>query len=245
MNSCKDCNEAVSGNYCPNCGQAVRLQRIDRKYIFREIASAFSAERGMLYTIRKMLLRPGESIRQYLTEDRKRYVKPVSFIIVTSLIYTLVSHFFHIDAKIFQQQLSDETAALELPTQELIINWMIDNSGYLSIMEGFFMAFWVKLFFRKSGYNLFEIFVLFCYISGIASLFSAIIFIIQGLANLDLIFISTLIMMIYYTWATGQFFGKRKVKNYVKSFASYMLGLSLLSILIAFIVVLFDIILKQ
>jgi len=244
MNNCKNCKEPVTGNYCPNCGQAAQLQRIDRKHITREIANSFSVERGMLYTIRKMLFRPGESIKQYISEDRSRYVKPVSFLIITSLIYTLIAYFFNIDAKDFRLQLSSEAANLELPTLDLLLNWINDNSGYSNIILGFFMAFCVKLMFRKSGYNLFEIFVLFCYTSGISSLFFSVMFVIQGLAHVSLIHISSLLMMIYYAWATGQFFGKKKVKNYIKAFVSYLLGVSILSILMVIVVAIFDMILK-
>ena len=186
MKNCKNCKEVVSGNYCSNCGQSVNLRRIDSRYIMREIANAFSAEKGMLYTIKKVFISPGESVRRYLTEDRSRYVKPITFVIITSLIYTLVSHFFEIDAKEFQQQLPGEAKSLELPTYDLLLNWTIDYSGYMSIIIGLLMAFWVKLFFRKYGYNLFEIFVLLCYISGISALLSSVLFIIQGLTHSSL-----------------------------------------------------------
>jgi hypothetical protein len=245
MKSCKNCNEPISGNYCSNCGQAAQLQRIDRNYIIREIANSFNAEKGMLYTIKKMLISPGDSIRQYITEDRNRYVKPITFVIITSLIYTLVSHFFHIDAKDYQLQLSNETEPLGLPTQDLLVNWIIDYSGYSNIITGLFMALWVKLFFRKSGYNLFEIFVLFCYITGTVSICSAIVLIIQGLTHLSLIYPLSLIATIYYIWATGQFFDKTKAKSYMKATLSYVLGFLIFSISIGFVVVFIDIVLKQ
>ena len=67
MKNCKNCKEVVSGNYCSNCGQSVKLRRIDSRYIMREIANAFSAEKGMLYTIKKVFISPGESVKRYLT----------------------------------------------------------------------------------------------------------------------------------------------------------------------------------
>jgi len=245
MNSCKNCNELVSGNYCSNCGQTTQLQRIDRRYIIREITNAFSANKGMLYTIKKVFISPGESVRQYITEDRSRFVKPITFVIITSLIYTLVSHLFQIDAKEFQRQLHGEEVPLELPTYDLLLNWTIDYSGYITIIIGLLMAFWVKLFFRKYGYNLFEIFVLFCYISGISTLFSSVVFIIQGLTQLNLISTTTLITTIYFIWATGQFFNKKKLGCYIKATLSYVLGFFLFGILITMIAVFIDIVLKQ
>ena len=240
INSCKNCNEPINENYCSNCGQPTKLKRIDSRYIIREIASAFNAERGMLYTTKKMLTSPGESIKHYITENRTRYVKPITFLIITSLIYTLVSHIFHIGANEYSLQQSE----IEIPTLTIFINWMIDYNGYLSIITGFFIAFPIKLFFRKSGFNLFEIFVLLCYLSGIASLIFSVVLIFQGLIHLNLIHITVLIVLIYYTWAIGQFFDKRKTVSYIKAFLSYLLGLAVFSFLITFIAIFVDIIMQ-
>ena len=245
MNNCRTCNDPVNKSYCANCGQPVKLQRIDRKYIIREIASFFNAERGILYTVKKMFISPGKSVKEYITKDRSLYVKPIAFVIITSLIYTLVSHFFHIDAQEFQRQLAGETEQMELPTSILITNWTIEYSGYVTILVGLLMAFWVKLFFRKSGYNLFEIFVLFCYVSGISALFSSIIFIIQGLTQLSLIYPATLLTMIYSIWATGQFFDGRKASSYLKAFLSYALGWAIFSISIGIVIVFIDVVFRQ
>ena len=93
--NCKNCNAEVNSNFCPNCGQPTSVKRIDRYYIIREIGHLLHFERGLLYTIRALITNPGESIRTYLLETRSRLVKPVFFIIVTSLVYSLCNHYFH------------------------------------------------------------------------------------------------------------------------------------------------------
>jgi hypothetical protein len=237
MNSCKNCNEPVLLNYCSNCGQPAKLKRIDMRYIIQEIASVFNAERGLLYTTQRMLTSPGESTMHYITEDRSRYVKPTTFLIVTSLIYTIASHFLHFDSKEFYMQQTE----IEFPTVNLFINWMIDYNGYMSIISGLFIALWVKLFFRKSQYNLFEIFTLICFISGISSLFFSVVIILQRLTHLRLVHISLLIVIIYYAWAIGQFFDKKKAANYIKAFLSCILGVYLLGFLITIVAIFIDI----
>jgi len=237
MNNCKNCNEQFHGNYCSNCGQPAELRKIDGRYIIHEIASAFNAEKGLLFTTKKVLLSPGESIRYYINENRSRYVKPITFLIVTSLIYTLICHYFKIGAEEFYIQQSD----IEMPTLNLFITWMIDNNGYLSIIIGLFIAFPIRLFFRKYGFNLFEIFVLLCYLSGIASLIFSVTLIIQGIMHWNLIHITVLIVMIYDTWAIGQFFDRRKAVSYIKAFLSYFLGIVVISFSITFIALFIDI----
>ena len=239
MNNCKKCNEPVNGNYCSNCGQPAKLKRIDKHYIVQEIASAFHAERGMLYSIKKMLLSPGKSISQYINEDRSRYVKPITYLIINSLVFTLVSNFFQIDANYFMQQ-SD----MEFPTLNLFINWMIDYHGHSSIISGFFVAFWIRLFFRKSGYNLFEIFILLCFISGTSALFFSVAIILRDLTHLNSIYIPTLIALIYSAWATGQFFDRKKAASYIKAFLSFILGAYTFGLLVTCVGVFIDMVIK-
>ncbi len=238
MNNCKNCNELINGNYCSNCGQPAQLKRIDRTYIISEIGDFLFAHKGMIYTIKNVLISPGESIRRFITEDRYRFVKPITFLFITSLVYTLACHLFHIDAKDFYTQQPE----IEYPTVNLFTNWMIEYQGYTNIISGLFMAFWLKLFFRKSGYNIFEIFILFCFISGISALFFTVTTILQGLTQLHLMNISALIVTIYYAWAIGQFFDKKKAAGYIKALLSCILGFLIFGFLITFVGILIDIV---
>ena len=240
MNTCKNCNEPISGNYCSNCGQSAKLKRIDLHYVIHEIAHVFHTERGILYTIKRLLISPGEDIKYYITENRSRLVKPIPFLIITSLIYSVALHFFHISAKDFYPQQTE----VEFPTVNLFLKWIMDYQGYSSIISGFFVAFWVKLFFRKSGYNLFEIFVLLCFLSGVSSLFSIVIVILQGLTHLHLMEISSLIVTFYYAWAMGQFFDRKKARSYIKAFISCILGFLIFGFLVAFIGIFIDLVIK-
>ena len=233
MNSCKNCNEPISGNYCSNCGEPAKPQKIDRHYVMQEIANVLFTHSGLLFTLKRLLTSPGESVRYYITESRSRYVKPITFVVITALIYTLVSHFFYIDTKIFSLQPDMEVSAFTY-----FRNWMIDYHGYANMIIGFLIAFWVKVFFRKLGYNLFEIFILMCFIIGVQSCFTSLIFIIHGLTHLRLLPIAMLFALIYNTWAIGQFFDRKKVTSYIKAFLSYVLGIVTFAISVTFVITL-------
>ena len=66
------------------------LPRIDGKYIWNEISSVLNFEKGLFYTIRELLIRPGETVREFIQKDRNRLVKPIIFIIICSFIYTII-----------------------------------------------------------------------------------------------------------------------------------------------------------
>jgi len=217
MEHCKNCNLEISGNYCANCGQPVALKRIDGHYIVHEIEHVLHFEKGILFTIRELVTAPGKNIRDFFSENRSRLVKPIIFIIVTSLIYSVTSHFFHIE---------DGYVALhgfENSSVSAIFGWIQQHYGYANIIMGVFIALWVKLFFKKYGYNFFEILILLCFVMGMGMLIFAFFAFLQGVTHIGLMPIAGMFGFAYCTWAIGEFFS-RKAINYFKAFWAYVLG---------------------
>lgn len=217
--NCKNCNTEINLNYCPGCGQPAKLKRIDGHYIVHEIEHVLHFERGILYTIRELLTHPGQNVRNYISDNRSRLVKPIIFIIVTSLIYTIVSHFFHIENSYIQYNEITKT------TVSVIFKWIQDHYGYSNIIMGVFIAGWLKVFFRKYDYNFFEILILLCFVMGMSMLIYTLFAIFQGVTGFRLMQIGGMISIVYNTWAIGQFFDKKKVGSYIKALASYLLGM--------------------
>ena len=242
MNNCKNCGEPINGNYCSNCGHPAKLKRIDSRYIIQEVGDFLFANKGMIYTIKKVLTSPGKSVRQFLTEDRYRFVKPITFLFITSLIYALAVYLSRIGIEDYYLQQLPE--GIEFPTFNLIMSWIINYPGYSSILSGLFVAFLIKLFFRKSGYNLFEIFILMCFVSGISALFGVVVLIFQGLTGSNLIHISSVISIVYYAWAIGQFFDRQKAVSYIKAFTACVLGYFLFGFLVIFVAIFIDMVIK-
>jgi Protein of unknown function (DUF3667)./Nin one binding (NOB1) Zn-ribbon like. len=102
MINCKNCGTDMSSKFCPNCGQPAVLKRIDAHYVAHEIEHVLHFERGILYTIRELVTAPGLNVRNYISENRSRLVKPIIFVIVTSLLYSIISHFFHTEERYMQ-----------------------------------------------------------------------------------------------------------------------------------------------
>jgi len=218
--TCKNCNSEINSKFCPECGQPSDLKRIDGKYIVHEIAQVLNFDRGILFTIRELITNPGQNVQNYLRENRSRLVKPIIFIIVTSLIYSITISYFHIEEQYVQFQ--DEAGK---STAKKIFQWIQDNYGYANILMGFFIVFWLKVFFRKQEYNFFEILVLLCFIMGIAMLINAVFAMLQGVTGFKVSQVGGIVAVIYCSWAIGQFFGKEKYINYVKALFAYLLGL--------------------
>jgi hypothetical protein len=219
--NCKNCNADLNSKFCPDCGQPSSLKRIDGKYIIHEIEHVLHFERGILYTIKELIVNPGQNIQNYLSENRSRLVKPIIFIIITSLIYSLTVSIFHIEDGYVKFQ-GDET---KYSTQIKITKWIQSHYGYANLIMGLFIALWAKLFFKKSQLNFFEILILLCFVMGMGMLIFSVFGILQGLTNINLMPFGGMVGIAYCSWAIGNFYGKTQIINYVKAFFSYMLGM--------------------
>jgi hypothetical protein len=202
--NCKNCTSKIHGNYCAHCGNAKQLKRIDGHFILHEIKHVLHFEKGIFFTIKELLLRPGKCVREYISENRSRLVKPIIFIIVTSLIYTFAEHAFNVEKGYFK--ISDSTT----PTYDAISSWVHNHYGYANIIMGFFIACWLKIFFRKHDVNFFEILILLSFVMGVGMLFFALAAILNSVSGLN--FMPTLsgITFVYMSWAIGQFFEQKK-----------------------------------
>lgn len=226
MKHCKNCNHIIDGKFCSGCGQSATLHRIDRHYIGHEIQHLMHVEKGYLYTFKALITRPGHSIRTYLTENRARLVKPVTFIIVASLAYTIVSQYFHLEDHYAS---ADDTGLRKDPEQPSAVmtlwHWVQAHYGLANLIMGAFIALWIRVFFRRSPYNLYEIVVLLCFTMGMGMLILALAAALEGLAGIGSIQAGSVAFLAYCTWAIGQFFDGSRVLNYVKALAAYILGM--------------------
>lgn len=224
MKKCESCNNLYEGNFCSNCGRPNQLKRIDRKYIQDEISSVFNLDKGIFLTIKELLIRPGHSIREFLLTDRNRLVKPILFILITSLVYSLINNLFKIEDQYVNYG--------DLPgTTAKIFIWIQENYGYANIIMSVFIAYFLKLFFRKSKYSIYEILVLLCFIMGMGMLILAFLSFVQGITGLIALQSSGIILMIYITFAIGDFYNEKKLSSYLKVPAAYFIGMIVFFIL--------------
>lgn len=219
MTICSKCGSEFADNYCGHCGQAAKLKRIDSKYVLHEMIHVLHLEKGIFFTIKELLVRPGASVRNFISEDRSRLVKPVIFIIVTSVIYTICSHWVHHEENYTP---AEKNIMADL---KIVFDWIQHHYGYANIIMGILITPWLKLFFGKYGYNFFEILILLCFVMGIGMLLLSLSSIVEVISGLHLSLITEILSVIYCSWAIGQFFDKSKFSSYLKAFGAYSMGM--------------------
>lgn len=95
-NHCKNCQAAIAGRYCSNCGQATSTTRLDLHVVWHDLQHGLlHVHKGIFYTLRELFLRPGLTIRSYLDGQRIRHFQPLSMMIVLAALYSWLSHLAH------------------------------------------------------------------------------------------------------------------------------------------------------
>ena len=233
-----DSNSPANGKNGSNGDVPAELTRIDGKYIVKEIGSVLSFKKGILFTIKVLLIRPGQNIKAFIHEDRRRLVKPVIFVIFCSFIYTILQQLLHFEDEYINNpansQVSNTTIAM--------IEWIQGNYGYSNILIAIFVVPWTKILFRKYDYNFFELLILILYVFGMVMLISSLFGVMEKLTGLTLFYTGGLVSFIYVSWGIGQFFGGRKIINYFKGLLAYTLGLFSFTIIVVLIGKLIDLI---
>jgi len=213
-------------------------KRIDLSYISHEIKHLLHIESGFLFTVGQLFLRPGKMVRRFILEDRSKVTKPLIFLIFSGTIFTLVFHFFKIEYILFSFDQNSRSIDESLKNNT-IEDWTNTHIAYISLITGFFIALWIRLFFKKYKYNVFEITILLCYSVGqgllVITLFAltSILF-----ANKSIAAAGIFVSYFYVFWSIGQFFGERKLINYAKAIICCILGavsVQLILILLAYI----------
>jgi len=237
--TCIKCNTSITANFCGQCGRPAQLARVDWHYIVHEIQHVLHFEKGIFYTVKALLHKPGTSIHSFITADRSRLVKPVLFIVVTSLIYSTINHLFHIEQEYIHYDGTSTSAV------GVISAWIQSHYGYANIIMGIFIAYWLKIFYKTYRYNFFEILILLCFVMGMGMLILSVFALLQGLTGLQTMGVAAVAMLLYSSWAIGHFFDGKRVASYFKALVSYVLGMVSFSTSVMVTGVLIDLVLKH
>lgn len=171
MSNCKNCNSPINGHYCANCGQKADTHRFTTKHLVHELIHAVThADKSIFGFIKAMLSHPGQTVKNYLEGQRKRYFNPfTAFILMVGfqiVVLSLVKHPVRVGA----------------PAEELrgirIEEFIHHNLKLMFVVLLPFLSFLTWLFYRR--YNYAEHFVLNVFNAGMISFLFTILYAIAG-----------------------------------------------------------------
>jgi len=229
--NCKNCGNIITGDFCGNCGQKSKSQRINFSYLVGEIPnSIFQLNRGFFYTVKELLFRPGHTIREFLLGKRVQHYKPIGFLLLTTTIYVVTYYFLEKETFFYDMigGMMEGAEAKDNPIDSSYLDFLHKYQIYLPLVILPLFSFSTYLAFSKSKYNYFEHLVINIYITGQQML----IYLLLGFlfyVNNFLIMTPLLIGFTYNVWTFNQVFNEKKLLTKV--------GLILLSYLIFIVLV--------
>ncbi|HEX8657504.1 MAG TPA: DUF3667 domain-containing protein [Hymenobacter sp.] len=88
--ACLNCGFRGAGRFCQHCGQSHDTHRLTLPHLLHEVLHLFThVEKGFLYTLKELLVRPGDMQRRYLAGQRTRFQKPFSSFFLACTILAL------------------------------------------------------------------------------------------------------------------------------------------------------------
>jgi len=234
MTICKNCGNSFEGNFCNNCGQKAKTERLDWKYISDEAKYTFlHFNGGLTYTLKQLATRPGFAVRDFIEGKRVKHYKPILLLFVLAGIYGLLMHY--LDISVYLDRSEEQKEAVKL--QKMIMEWQIGHYSLMEILVLPLLAFASWLSFRKSGYNYIEHFILSAFLASLRLIYSIAIFpLIYFTTNLpNALAIHFLMAMPSYLlsiWAYKQFFNEKSVLYVIGRLLLMMLILIILFVVI-------------
>ena len=204
--TCLNCSNAVTENFCGSCGQKTTVHRYSFKHFIEHdlIHGIWHVDNGILFTIRELFTRPGHSIREFINGKRVGY-----FSFVTLLLLILgISHFLgeYVQIKISDLMPESSKGAIN-EVQEFTKKY---PKSMLLVTIPFYSIF-SFLWFKKTKLNLTEHFVLNSYKTVAESLIGLLFLIITifytDIKVLTIIYsFISLLTLVYAFWFYRQFF---------------------------------------
>ena len=94
IHRCKNCGATCGSNYCPECGQAVSVGRLEnRTFLIEMLSGLFRINRGFLFTAWNLIIHPWKVIRDYLHGRRVIYTPPVNMLVILCFIESFLIGF--------------------------------------------------------------------------------------------------------------------------------------------------------
>lgn len=156
-NNCLNCGKILTDKFCSGCGQKADTHRITFKnFIFHDLLhGTFHIERGILFTAKQALTRPGKAALDYISGKRKQYYNVFYFILLTFGVMLFIRHFY--DGLIMEhgEKLVDDAPKIDEASKR-VNNMIYQNSKYILLLFVPLGAINSFLLFKRKKLNLTE-----------------------------------------------------------------------------------------
>ena len=221
---CHNCEQSCQGRFCPACGQRTSVHKVNFKETFQDLADQLlSLSAPLPQTLKMLVINPGYLLRDYLYGKRRRYYRPISFFLLTTLFYLIIRGL--VGSEGLGQIIGDpkDNPFVDSDFIYQAREFMIENINSLLFIFVAVLALAMKLFYHRY-YSLAEYFAVSFYLIGFYMLLVTLNLFYIRYVNQNIQYLSTLVMNVYFVYAMVSFFGHRKWLTSIKAFIAYILA---------------------
>jgi hypothetical protein len=195
---CKNCGQQSEGRHCPGCGQPLETHRITFSHLIHEVTHLFThLDKGFLYTLKMLIIQPGQMQRLYLEGHRVKHQKPFSMFFICASILAVAIYWF---------------TKNQQPTEQIAEAHNKFLKSYYVLMHILLLPFYTFvtwLLFKRSHYNYAETGVLTMYTGS----FMFLLLILTNSLNIlaprfASITVEVILLAVYNIWTFVNFFNK-------------------------------------
>lgn len=239
--NCKNCEEILQGKYCHQCGQRADVGRITLKSLVSDFSNGvLQLNRGFFYTLIALFRNPGKSIAEYLSGKRKKYFKPLTYVLTLSTIYFLISQFTGQNTWLNEflsgalSEAYDLDEGGEIPSA---LTWFSKNYAYATILLLPVFSLASRISFTGLGRTYLEHIVTNSFITGQQAIFYLIFAVVTSFHETYYTdYIPVLLSLTYTFWVYWKLFkAGNRILNILRSIVTY--GLYILFSILLFLLV--------
>ncbi len=159
--NCLNCGKELEDKFCSRCGQKSDTHRISFKnFILHDVLhGTFHLDKGILFTAKEALIRPGNAALDYISGKRKRYYNVFYLILIAAGLMLFVRHFYEELLIVQGRKLVENPPQLNEASQ--IIDNILSQKGKIIIFLFVpFAALNSYILFRRKNLNLSEHFII-------------------------------------------------------------------------------------
>ncbi|UYZ63552.1 DUF3667 domain-containing protein [Hymenobacter weizhouensis] len=228
---CLNCGHAVPDRYCGRCGQdAHHTHRLTLKDMPHDVLhSIWHVDKGILYTLKTMVRRPGPTIRAYLAGQRVDHFRPLSLLFIVTGLYALLSAVLHIS---FLPPKDPTVPDAVWQMQQIFTTFFMKYLSWCYVAMVPVWALFARWFLRRGGYNYAECLIIAAFIIAICNFFALlylpVMYIYSGTPQIGTVsMVFMLPVFAYTTWAYGSLLthtGLSLAGRLWRGFMTYTLG---------------------
>lgn len=154
QHNCLNCDTQLLGKFCYNCGQKADTHRITFKHFIMHdvLHGVWHFEKGMLFTAKEALLRPGKAALDYIAGKRIRYYNVFYFILLLIGLNIFINHYYEQLYEVYNSPIEEYNDVVG----NKLANFLKDYAKILTFSFVPLFAINGFLIFRRRKFNLSE-----------------------------------------------------------------------------------------